>query len=123
MLAAMMNDIDLRTALIENLSATYRNDPQTFIVEEMSLCEGKGRIDVAVVHVTLDGSELKSDRDRLDRLARQSEIYGAVFERDSRGRSATRASGDQNDSRLVGCRTHRAADRGEVGCTRSGVPA
>src|SRR4029077_13805561 len=37
--------------------------------------------DVAVVNGALDGFELKSDRDRLDRLARQSEIYGAVFDR------------------------------------------
>jgi hypothetical protein len=77
----MMKDSHLRTALLENLSAIYRNDPHTLIVEEMSLCEGRGRIDVAVVHATLDGFELKSDRDRLDRLARQSEIYGAVFDR------------------------------------------
>ena len=77
----MMKDIHLRTAVIKNLTAIYRNDPQTLIVEEMSVRQGRSRIDVAVVNGTLDGFELKSDRDRLDRLARQSEIYGAVFDR------------------------------------------
>jgi len=77
----MMKDIHLRTAVIKNLTAIYRNDPPTLIVEEMSVREGRSRTDVAVVNGALDGFELKSDRDRLDRLARQSEIYGAVFDR------------------------------------------
>ena len=50
-----MKDLHLRTAVIKNLTAIYRNDPQTLIVEEMCVREGKSRIDVAVVNGTLDG--------------------------------------------------------------------
>ena len=108
----MRKDLHLRTAVIKNLTAIYRNDPQTLIVEEMSVREGRSRIDVAVVNGTLDGFELKSDRDRLDRLARQSEIYGAVFDR------MTLVVGPRHErqaARMIpdwwGCRTDRAAGR------------
>jgi hypothetical protein len=42
---------------------------------------GESRVDVAVINGKLEGFEIKSDRDRLDRLPRQAKAYGRVFDR------------------------------------------
>ena len=77
----MMKDVHIRAALKRSLSALYQNDPETLVVEEIGLCDGAARIDVAVVSHTLHGFEIKSDCDRVDRLSTQCEAYGAVFDR------------------------------------------
>ncbi|HEX8532885.1 MAG TPA: sce7726 family protein [Allosphingosinicella sp.] len=76
-----MRDRDVRAALLSQLSAEHANDPDTRIVEEMGVWAGSARIDVAVINGELAGFELKSDRDTLDRLPMQAEIYSLVFDR------------------------------------------
>lgn len=75
-----MRDIDVRRALIVRLRAEHGNDPDTLIVEELGLCQGESRIDVAVVNGALNGFEIKSASDTLVRLKRQQEIYSACLE-------------------------------------------
>lgn len=74
-----MRDRDIRLALHEQLEATHLND-ETLIVHELGLCQGTVRADVAVVNGSLAAFEIKSDQDTLDRLPRQVEIYGRVFD-------------------------------------------
>jgi hypothetical protein len=47
----------------------------------MGLWSGSVRIDIAVINGELAGFELKSDRDTLNRLPFQAEIYSRVFDR------------------------------------------
>lgn len=76
-----MRDIDVRAALRTRLSAKYRHDPDTRLVEEMGVWSGTVRIDAAAINGELCGFELKSDSDTLARLPHQVEIYGKVFDR------------------------------------------
>lgn len=76
-----MRDRDVRVALLDWLSDLHAGDPDTKIVEEMGVWSGTCRIDVAVINGELTGFELKSERDTLQRLPTQAEIYGLVFDK------------------------------------------
>src|SRR5262249_15537338 len=56
-------------------------ETDTRILDELRLCRGTGRIDIAVLNGETIGFEIKSTRDTLNRLPRQVEIYGAIFDR------------------------------------------
>lgn len=73
-----MHDSDIRPILHSKLREDYPED-DTLILDEMALCQGKGRVDIAVLNGSLLGFEIKSERDSLDRLPRQVEYYGRVF--------------------------------------------
>ncbi len=51
------------------------------LIPEMGLCQGDARIDLAEIGPTLDGYEIKSERDDLRRLPRQTEVYNRIFDR------------------------------------------
>lgn len=76
-----MRDIDIRRALRAMLNKEHREDPETLIVDELGLCQGRARVDVAVVNGTLHGYEIKSERDTLERLPAQAAIYSAALNR------------------------------------------
>jgi hypothetical protein len=76
-----LRDTDVRRALLHRLEVQYSDDDATRIVEEMGVWSGSVRIDVAVINGELSGFELKSDRDTLDRLPLQAELYSKVFDR------------------------------------------
>jgi hypothetical protein len=76
-----MRDIDVRVAVRRYLAAAHVNDPNTRIVEEMGIWAGSVRIDVAVINGELQGIELKSAKDTLERLPSQAAIYSDVFDR------------------------------------------
>lgn len=76
-----MRDSDVRAAVRSKLDADYAGDDTTRIVEEMGVWSGSVRIDIAVINGELSGFELKSDRDTLDRLPFQAELYSRVFDR------------------------------------------
>src|SRR6266852_372243 len=76
-----MRDRDVRAAVREMLNASYGHDNDTRIVEEMGIWSGSVRIDIAVINGELSGFELKSDRDTLERLPFQAELYSQVFDR------------------------------------------
>ncbi len=52
----------------------------TLIVEELGLCQGVARVDVAVVNGTVHGYEIKSERDTLVRLKSQADVYSKALE-------------------------------------------
>jgi hypothetical protein len=76
----ILHDVDIRANLISYLLKSYVGDCSTRILEEFGICEGNVRIDLAVVNGTLNGFEIKSDSDTLERLPLQQEIYSKVFD-------------------------------------------
>lgn len=76
-----MRDRDVRHAVRQMLAAKFDRDEGTRIVEEMGIWSGSVRIDLAVINGELSGFELKSERDTLERLPSQSDLYSRVFDR------------------------------------------
>ncbi|MEX1181163.1 MAG: sce7726 family protein [Cucumibacter sp.] len=76
-----MRDFDVRLAVKAALAKKYAGDVRTRIVDEMGIWAGSARIDIAVINGELTGYELKSDRDTLQRLDKQAELYNQVFDR------------------------------------------
>ncbi len=58
-----------------------RPEPPAMIVEEFWLPTSNRRADVAVLGPLMEGIELKTHRDSLERLPRQAEAYGCVFDK------------------------------------------
>ena len=53
----------LRTSLHRRLVAKHQNDADTVLIDELGLCQGRARIDLAVVNGLLHGYEIKSERE------------------------------------------------------------
>jgi hypothetical protein len=75
-----MRDIDIRRALRRDVDSLHGNDPDTIVIEELGLCQGVARVDVAVINGSVHGYEIKSARDSLARLPGQSDAYNRVFD-------------------------------------------
>jgi hypothetical protein len=72
-------DLDIRVALRAELRDIHAHEPDTAIIDELSLRQGDARVDLAVVNGSLSGYEIKSDRDTLTRLPRQLVVYETCF--------------------------------------------
>lgn len=77
----MVRDPEIRTELHRRLRLRHGSDPDSRIVDEMTILAGEHRIDVALINGRLEGFEIKSDVDSLARLPRQALAYGRVFDR------------------------------------------
>jgi hypothetical protein len=75
-----MNDKHLRAALLEDLRLKYEDEPDTELIEELSIAGGSTRADLTLVNGIIHGFEIKSDRDSLSRLADQAHAYTTVFD-------------------------------------------
>ena len=76
-----VGDPAIRAALLTKLREELNEDPEAVVIEELGLCRGQVRLDIAVVNGLLHGYEIKSDRDSLYRLRKQVEIYSKVLDR------------------------------------------
>lgn len=76
----MLKDKDIRERLIYILQNENKNHKPFKIIEELSVCNGDARVDVAVANGRLCGYEIKSDKDTLDRLQNQIECYNTTFD-------------------------------------------
>ena len=74
-------DAGMRPALRRYLDQRALAYPDTVLIEELGLCQGRARIDLATICGVLHGYEIKSNGDRLSRLASQAETYSRVFDR------------------------------------------
>lgn len=74
-----MRDIDIRRKLRVDKRLHF-GDPDTRIVEELGLCQGIARVDIAVVNGSIHGYEIKSERDTLARLPGQIDIYNRTLD-------------------------------------------
>ena len=75
-----VRDIDIRQALLAEMQMRHSKEPGTRVVEELSLCQGVSRVDIAVVNGSLSGYEIKSEKDTLDRLPAQRDVYSLIFD-------------------------------------------
>src|SRR5690242_7332263 len=70
-----MRDIDIREALRAEIARRHNGESNTLVVEELGLCQGIARVDLAVVNGSVNGYEIKSAHDTLSRLPAQSDVY------------------------------------------------
>jgi len=92
----VLGDSCIRSALRSSLLLKHADEAGTIVIEELGLCRGQVRVDVAVVNSLLHGYEIKSDRDSLRRMGVQVEIYGKVLDR------ATLVVGDRHLAEALG---------------------
>ena len=73
-------DVGVRPALREYLERQELASSDATLIEEMGLCQGRVRIDLATVSSVLHGYEIKANRDRLSRLSSQAATYNRVLD-------------------------------------------
>ena len=71
----------LRATLRSRLASQHYKETDTVFIDELGVCQGSAKIDIAVVNGQLHGYEIKSDRDSLRRLSSQAVLYSKVFDR------------------------------------------
>ncbi len=76
-----IRDAEVRPALRRYLQQEESAYSNTLVIEELGLCQGQARIDLLTVSGVLHGYEIKSNRDRLTRLASQAATYSRVLDR------------------------------------------
>jgi hypothetical protein len=75
-----MRDIDVRRKLRVEVGRSHECELDTLIVEELGLCQGIARVDLAVVNGSVHGYEIKSESDTLARLPGQTDIYNRTLD-------------------------------------------
>ena len=75
-----LRDADIRRALRRTVLAPYVSDPDTVVIDELTLLQGAVRVDLAVVNGQFHGFEIKSEADTLERLPRQAQVYNRIFD-------------------------------------------
>ena len=73
-------DPDVRALLREYLDEIHKGT-DTRVLEELGLCQGDVRVDVAAVNGELAGYEIKSPSDTLARFPKQCKFYSKVVDR------------------------------------------
>lgn len=76
----MLMDADIRAKLIEKIKKDNQNNHYR-IIEELCICDGLARADIALANGILHGYEIKSDCDTLERLSNQIECYNNTFDK------------------------------------------
>ena len=74
-------DVGVRPALREYLERQELAGSDATLIEELGLCQGRVRVDLATVSSVFHGYEIKSNRDRLSRLSSQAATYNRVLDR------------------------------------------
>lgn len=75
-----LKDIDIRKQLHKEINYKFRSQRDTIVIDELNLCQGDARIDIAVINGKIHGYEIKSERDNLSRLSNQIDIYNQVMD-------------------------------------------
>jgi hypothetical protein len=75
-----IRDVDIRRSLHAEVRRRHESEPGTLILDELALCQGEARVDVAVVNGRLHGYEIKSACDTLERLPKQKDVYGRALD-------------------------------------------
>ena len=78
--ATPSRDRDVRTLLKRHLAEFHASTP-TLILDELGLCEGDVRVDIAMIGDELSGFEIKSPADSLARWPKQRRVYSKVLDR------------------------------------------
>lgn len=75
--AMYLNDADIRPSLIDFLSS--KSKKPRCILQELHVHRGNAIADVVTIHSEAHCYEIKGDKDKIDRLARQGDYYNKVF--------------------------------------------
>ena len=75
------DDPVIREALVRKRLRSFRQDLDSLVLQELGLAHARVRVDVAVLNGVLHGYEIKSDRDNLNRLEIQLEIYQQALQK------------------------------------------
>jgi hypothetical protein len=75
-----LSDSDIRVVLRSQIVASDHSADGE-LIEELGICCGQVRVDLALVNGSIHGYEIKSDRDSLRRLTIQAKFYGRVLDR------------------------------------------
>jgi hypothetical protein len=70
----------IRTFVKARLSRLVRSPSRALLVEEMEVCSGRARIDLAVIGDRLIGIEIKGPQDNVARLPGQAKAYSECFD-------------------------------------------
>ena len=70
----------IRTFVKARLSRVVQSRSRAFLVEEMEVCSGRARIDLAVIGDRLIGIEIKGPQDSVTRLPDQAKAYSQCFD-------------------------------------------
>ncbi|MBY0404726.1 MAG: sce7726 family protein [Cyanobacteria bacterium] len=81
MVTSETTDSDIRLALHAKRLRRLKTHPDTLVIDELGLAHAKSRIDVAVINGCIHGYEIKSDKDTLDRLSKQIDIYRQTLQK------------------------------------------
>lgn len=75
-------DPDIRKVLYNSFITRdeFIRDSTTKVIDEMQVCKGISRVDIAVINGKIHGFEIKSERDTLDRLQYQIGSYNKIFD-------------------------------------------
>lgn len=73
-------DIDIRSALHAYIEDKFSYDSTTRIIDELQVCYGEARVDIAAINGSFYGYEIKSESDTLERLPQQAICYNRVFD-------------------------------------------
>lgn len=76
-----MRDRDVRESVWRWLEIAHAGDADTLMLDELGILNGATRIDIAVINGQIEGYELKSERDTLERLPAQRDLYNKVLDR------------------------------------------
>ena len=76
-----MRDRDVRESVWRWLEVAHQGDPDTLMLDELGILNGATRVDIAVINGQIEGYELKSERDTLERLPSQRDLYNKVIDR------------------------------------------
>ena len=75
-----LKDSDVRVCLRQEIKEHFAYDLTTHIVDELQICNGVARVDIAAINGALHGYEIKSESDTLIRLPNQLVQYNKVFD-------------------------------------------
>ena len=76
-----IDDPAIRRVLVHKRLRPYLQRDDILVIDELGLAHARVRVDVAVLNGVLHGYEIKSDRDNLDRLQNQLEIYQQALQK------------------------------------------
>lgn len=75
-----VSEQDIRTFVKARIPRLVRSSARAFLVEEMEVCSGRARIDLAVIGDHLIGIEIKGPKDDVTRLPGQAKAYSQCFD-------------------------------------------
>jgi hypothetical protein len=78
---AEVSEREIRDFIKAEIPRWVRNRSHTFVVEEMEVCSGRARIDLALITDQLIGIEIKGPKDDVMRLPEQAKAYSQCFDR------------------------------------------